>query len=62
MVIWKLKSKIFVTSSKLTIGEQNVAPSKSKVDESSNRCGLELAMVIFYKSNDDITPNKYWEF
>jgi hypothetical protein len=63
-----------VASLELTIGEQNVAPlqpkleeqnfvpSKLGVDESSNQCGLELAMVIFCNSNDDITPNIDWEF
>ncbi len=62
MVIWKLKSKILIVSSKLAIGEQNVVPSKSRVDESSNRCGLKLAMATFRNSNDDITPNRDWEF
>jgi hypothetical protein len=42
--------------------KQNVVPSKLGVDESSNRCGLELTMVIFRNSNDEITPNTYWEF
>jgi hypothetical protein len=51
-----------MASSKLTIGEQNVVPSKLGVDESSNRCGLELAMVIFCNLNDEITPNIDWEF
>jgi hypothetical protein len=35
-----------VISSKLTIREQNVVPSKLGVDESSNPCGLGLAIPI----------------
>jgi hypothetical protein len=43
-------------------GKQNVVPSKLKMDESSNLCGLELAMVIVCNSNGDITLNIDWEF
>ncbi len=43
-------------------GEQNVAPSELRIDESSNLCGLELTMVTVCNSNDEITPNTHWEF
>jgi len=46
-----------VISSKLTIKEQNVVPLEPGVDESSNPCGLELAMVVVYNSNDKILSN-----
>jgi hypothetical protein len=42
--------------------KQNVIPSKLEVDESNNPCGLELAMVVVYNSNDEIPPNINWEF
>jgi hypothetical protein len=42
---------------KPTIGEHNVVPSKLGVDGSNNPCGLELAMVTIYNSNDEIPPN-----
>jgi hypothetical protein len=42
--------------------EQNVAPSKSKVDESNNPCGLKLTMVVVCNSNDEIPPNTNWNF
>ncbi len=48
-----------VVPSELGLGEQNVAPSKSKIDESSNLCGLELAMMIVYNLNDEVPPNTY---
>ncbi len=64
-MIWKLKKKNVVLSKQTfgkqnvdplqpRLGEQNVAPSKLKINESSNLCGLELTMVIVYKSNDEI--------
>jgi len=37
--------------------EQNVVPSKLKIDESSNPCGLELIMMIVYNSNVEIILN-----
>ncbi len=43
-------------------GEQNVAPSELKIDESNNLCGLELIMVTICNSNDEITPNTHCEF
>jgi hypothetical protein len=43
-------------------GEQKVVPLELGVDESSNQCGLELAMVNFHNSNDEIIPNTNWEF
>jgi hypothetical protein len=42
--------------------EQNVVPTKLKIDESNNLCGLKLTMVIIWNSNDEISPNTYWEF
>jgi len=51
-----------VVPSKQRFGKQNVVSSKSRIDESNNLCGLELAMVIVYNSNDEIPPNTYWEF
>jgi hypothetical protein len=51
-----------VTASEVGLGEQNVAPSKSRIDESSNLCGLKLAMVTIYTSNDEILPHIDWEF
>jgi hypothetical protein len=41
-----------VVSLEPTIGEQNVASSKLRIDESNNQCGLELAMVTICNSND----------
>ncbi len=35
-----------VISSELIIWEQNVVPLEPRVDESSNPCGLELAMIF----------------
>jgi hypothetical protein len=58
--LWAQKKKI--VSSKLTIGEQNVIPSEPRVDESSNPCNLELAMVVVYNSNNETPPNTNWEF
>jgi hypothetical protein len=43
-------------------GKQNVVPSKLKIDESSNLCGLELAMVTICNSNGEITLNIDREF
>ncbi len=40
-----------------TIREQNVAPLELRVDESNNPCGLELAMVINFNSNDETPPS-----
>ncbi len=54
--------KLNVVSLEQTIGKQNVISSKLKIDESNNLCGLELIMVTICNSNDDITPNTYWEF
>jgi hypothetical protein len=51
-----------VISSKLTIREQNVIPLDRRVDESSNPCGLKLAMVVVCNSNNEIPSNTYWEF
>jgi hypothetical protein len=51
-----------VISSKLTIGEQNVAPSKLGVDESNNPCGLDLAIMVICNSNDEIPSSTNWEF
>ncbi len=51
-----------VASLELTIGEQNVVPLKSKVNESNNPCGLKLVMVVVCNSNDKIPPNTNWEF
>jgi hypothetical protein len=48
-----------VDSLKPIIGEKNVTPSKPKVDESSNPCGLELAIMVVCDSNDEIPPNIY---
>jgi hypothetical protein len=42
--------------------KQNVFPSKPGVDESSNPCGLELAMVVVCNSNDEIPFNIDWKF
>jgi hypothetical protein len=53
--------KYIVFSSKLTIGEQNDVPSKPRVDESSNPCDLDLAMVVC-NSNDEIIFDTNWEF
>jgi hypothetical protein len=41
-----------VVSFESIIGEKNVASSKPRVDESSNQCGLELAMMTICNSND----------
>jgi hypothetical protein len=46
-----------VASLEQTIGKQNVAPSKLRIDESSNLCGLELTMMTIYNSNGEITFN-----
>ncbi len=46
-----------VASLKSTIGEKNVVPSKLKIDESSNPCGLKLPMVVVCNSNDEIPLN-----
>jgi hypothetical protein len=46
----------------LTIGEYNVVPSQSRIDESNNPFGLELGMVVVCNSNDDIPPNINWKF
>jgi hypothetical protein len=43
-------------------GEQKVVPLELGVDESSNQCGLELVMVNFHNSNDEIIPNTNWQF
>jgi hypothetical protein len=51
-----------VISSEPTIGEQNVVPLELGVDESSNLCGLQLAMVVVCNSNDEIPSNTYWKF
>ncbi len=51
-----------VISLELTIKEQNVVPLEPRVDESSNPCGLELAMVVVCNSNDEIPSNTDWEF
>ncbi len=59
------KSKIWeqhVAPLKLKPREQNVVSLELRIDESSNLCGLELTMVIICNSNDEITPNTYWEF
>jgi hypothetical protein len=58
--LWAQKQN--VVSSELTIGKQNVVPSKPRVDESSNPCSLELAMVVVCNSHDEIPPNINWEF
>jgi len=50
----------------LRLGEKNVISLELVIIESSNRCGLELAMVIFHNSNDDsqyrlgISTEKWW--
>jgi len=46
----------------LTIREQNVVLLKPGVDESSNPCGLKLAMVLVCNSNDETPPNTNWGF
>jgi len=51
-----------VSSLQLTIGEQNVVPIEPRVDESSNTCGLKLAIVVVYNSNDEILPITNKEF
>jgi hypothetical protein len=51
-----------VASLEATIGEQNVVPSKPRVDESSNPHGLKLAMAGVCNSNDEILPNTDREF
>jgi hypothetical protein len=48
--------------SQLRPKEQNVVLSKLIIDEPNNLCGLKLIMVIICNSNDEITPNTYWEF
>jgi hypothetical protein len=48
--------------SELRPKEQNVVLSKLRIDESNNLCGLKLTMVTVCNSNDEITPNTYWEF
>jgi len=42
--------------------EQNVAPSKLRIDESNNLCGLKLIMMTICNSNGEITLNIDWEF
>jgi len=44
------------------LGEQNVAPSKLRIDVSTNLCGLELTMVIVWNSNGEITLHIDWKF
>jgi len=51
-----------VSSLQPTIGEQNVVPIEPGVDESSNPCGLKLAIVVVYNSNDEIPPITNKEF
>jgi hypothetical protein len=41
----------------LEVHKQNVVPSKLRIDESNNLCGLELTMMIVYNSNGEITFN-----
>jgi hypothetical protein len=51
-----------VSSSKPTIGKQNVVPFEPRVNESSNPCGLELAIVVVCNSIDEIPPIRDREF
>ncbi len=51
-----------VISSEPIIGEQNVIPLEPGLDESSNPCGLELAMVVVCNSINEIPSNTDWEF
>ncbi len=51
----------FVSSEQI-IKKKNVIPSKLKIDELNNLCGLKLIMVIVCNSNDEIIPNTNWEF
>ncbi len=51
-----------VISLESTIGEQNVVPLEPGIDESSNPCGLKLAMVVVCNSNNEIPSNIDWEF
>jgi len=46
----------------LEVQKQNVASLELRLDESSNLCGLKLTIVTICNSNDEITPNTYWEF
>ncbi len=51
-----------IISSEPIIEEQNVVPLELRVDESSNPCGLKLAMVVICNSNNEIPSNIDWEF
>jgi hypothetical protein len=35
---------------------------QNELDEPNNPCGLKLAMVVVYNSNDEILLNINWEF
>ncbi len=46
----------------LGLWEQNVVPSKLRIDKSRKLCGLELTMVTICNSNVEITSNTDQEF
>jgi hypothetical protein len=51
-----------VAPSELRLEEQNVASLELRIDESNNLCGLKLTMVTICNPNDEIIPNRDWEF